>query len=145
MALLPLQMDELQSAQCLMVIMSGYNARSMPVPQAPYSGIHLESAWLFVNPCSQVGCCCLTSPNLPVIDSFALMVVLGQERDLVAARRAFLDRLRGAVTPELPIELDGGPSDPKHRSAALVAERAKLTERLAEIDAELKILATLES
>lgn len=60
--------------------------------------------------------------------------------DVVAARRAYLDRLRGVVTPERPIELDGGPSDPRHRRAALEAERAKLAARLAQIDAELVAL-----
>jgi hypothetical protein len=58
-------------------------------------------------------------------------------RDLIAARRAYVHRLRGIVTPELPIELDGGPSDPKHRRAALETERARLLARLAQIEAEL--------
>jgi hypothetical protein len=60
-------------------------------------------------------------------------------RDLVAARRAFVDRMRGVVTPERPIELDGGPSDPDHRRATLLAERQQLLARLAEIDAEIAI------
>lgn len=60
--------------------------------------------------------------------------------DVVAARRAYLDRLRGVVTPGRPIEIDALPSDPRHRRAALETERAKLVERLAQIDAELAAL-----
>lgn len=54
-----------------------------------------------------------------------------------AARRRYLDRLRGIVTPDRPIELDGPPSDPVAARRELEAERARLTARLAEVDAAI--------
>jgi hypothetical protein len=54
-----------------------------------------------------------------------------------AARRQYLDRLHGVVTPDRPIELDGPPSDPIAARRELEAERARLIARLAEVDAAL--------
>lgn len=57
-----------------------------------------------------------------------------------AARRSEIARLRGESV-DLPIELDGGPSDPNHRRAALEAEAAGIRSRLAAIEAELAGIA----
>lgn len=64
--------------------------------------------------------------------------------EIRAARRAELQRLTGGPT-DLPIELDGGPTDPRARKALLLAEADQLHARLAAIDVELRALDAAEA
>lgn len=59
---------------------------------------------------------------------------------VIALRRAFVDRMRGVVTPELPIEAGERPSDAVYYRAKLETQIASLRAQLAHAEAELSAL-----